>query len=352
MNNLTPWNPDTPTFFEQLAAAGYDCAFIGKWHMPGALPDLRGLDRFITFTAQEGQGQYVDCPLLIDGVMTPRPNTYITTDLTDLAIEWIDSRPADRPWCLWLAHKAVHHQWIPPADLAGSLDGTDFSNLPPEAFAFMGLMDRNVWEGANGSLFALYQRYCETLMGLDREIGRLTDHVDAIGERDRTYVVYSSDNGYSWGEHVLVGKRWAYEENTRVPLIVTGPGIPQRTVDDLLLNVDLGPTVVEWGRAPALPRAQGRSMAGLLRGEPQPWRSDFLYQYFPDFPYNTPGIEAARDERWLYITYASDTAPQLFDVANDPLTQQDLAGADPAQARAMAERLVALQSAVASGGVV
>jgi arylsulfatase A-like enzyme len=55
-NNLTAWNPDTETFFEPLMAAGYDCAFIGKWHMPGKLPDLRGVDTFITFTAEEGQG--------------------------------------------------------------------------------------------------------------------------------------------------------------------------------------------------------------------------------------------------------------------------------------------------------
>jgi len=57
-NNLTPWNNENHTFFENIKAAGYDTAFIGKWHMPGQLPRLRGVNRFITFTVQGGQGRY------------------------------------------------------------------------------------------------------------------------------------------------------------------------------------------------------------------------------------------------------------------------------------------------------
>lgn len=60
-NNLTHWNNNNLTFFEPLKAAGYDTAFIGKWHMPGKLPELKGVDRFISFTVQGGQGQYFDC---------------------------------------------------------------------------------------------------------------------------------------------------------------------------------------------------------------------------------------------------------------------------------------------------
>ncbi len=179
-NNLTAWNPDTETFFEPLMAAGYDCAFIGKWHMPGQLPDLRGVDTFITFTAEEGQGQYIDCPLLINGVMTERPGTYITQDLTDLALEWIDTRPSGKPYALWLAHKAVHHRFIPPEKFAGALDEADLSDLPEESFAFQSLMDQNIWEGTLGDLRSLYRRYNETLLGLDDQVGRIIDDVDLL----------------------------------------------------------------------------------------------------------------------------------------------------------------------------
>ena len=193
-NNLTSWNPQTETFFEPLMAAGYDCAFIGKWHMPGQLPDLRGVNTFITFTAEEGQGQYNDCPLLIDGVMTERPDTYITDDLTDLALEWIATRPPGKPYALWLAHKAVHHRFIPPERFAGALADADLSNLPPESFAFQSLMDENVWEGTLGNLQTLYRRYCETLLGLDDQVGRsprrrrLEGHLRRLHQRQRLLV--------------------------------------------------------------------------------------------------------------------------------------------------------------------
>ncbi len=347
-NNLTAWNPDTETFFEPLMAAGYDCAFIGKWHMPGQLPDLRGVDTFITFTAEEGQGQYIDCPLLINGVMTERPGTYITQDLTDLALEWIDTRPSGKPYALWLAHKAVHHRFIPPEKFAGALDEADLSDLPEESFAFQSLMDQNIWEGTLGDLRSLYRRYNETLLGLDDQVGRIIDDVDLSD----TYVVYTSDNGYSWGEHVLTGKRWAYEENTRVPFIAAGPGIEPGTTDAMILNADLAPTLLDWAGADPLPDAQGQSVADVLTGDEDSVRDEFMYEYFPDYPYHVPGLQAVRDDRWLYVEYETGPAPQLFDIVADPRTQHDLASENPMKTAEMAQRLTELRHRVEHGGVV
>ncbi len=348
-NNLTSWNAETETFFEPLMAAGYDCAFIGKWHMPGQLPDLRGVDTFITFTAEEGQGQYIDNPLLIDGVLTERPGTYITEDLTDLALEWINSRPPGKPYALWLAHKAVHHRFVPPEKFAGALDDVDLGDLPPESFAFQSLMDENIWEGTLGNLRTLYRRYNETLLGLDDQVGRIIDDVDLAD----TYVVYTSDNGYSWGEHVLTGKRWAYEENTRVPFIAAGPGIePGTTTDALILNADLAPTLLDWAGVEPLPDAQGQSVARVLAGRKDAVRDEFMYEYFPDYPYHVPGLQAVRDDRWLYVEYDTGPAPQLFDIVADPRTQNDLAAQNPAKAAEMAARLEKLRQRVDRGEVV
>ncbi|HWU39035.1 MAG TPA: sulfatase-like hydrolase/transferase, partial [Candidatus Acidoferrum sp.] len=108
VTNHTPWKESQTTFMEGLKTAGYETAFIGKWHMPGEeLPRLRGLDRFVTFTKEGGQGVYYDCPLIIDGVETERPGKYITEDLTDLALSFIEQK-RERPFFLYLAHKAVH----------------------------------------------------------------------------------------------------------------------------------------------------------------------------------------------------------------------------------------------------
>ena len=327
-NNLSSWIPGTPSFFDALAAAGYRCAYIGKWHMPGELPDLPGVDRFITFTIEEGQGVYRDCPLVIDGVETPRPGTYVSTDLTDLALQWL-AEDDGRPFCLVVAHKAVHHEFEPPDDLLGTYDEVDV-DLPDEAFTYQTLLDRNVWEGTAGRLQTSYRRYCETLLGMDREIGRLLAAIEPVA--DDTAVVYTSDNGYSWGEHVLTGKRWAYDDNIRVPFIVRWPdGIasPGSVMDEPVLNADVAPTLLDIAGVPIPATMQGRSIAPLLRGDAVEWRDEVFYEYFADFPYQVPPSQAVRTDRWLYVEYDRGLAPELYDTVADPDQQANLAE-DPA----------------------
>ena len=322
-NNLSSWIPGTPSFFDALAAAGYRCAYIGKWHMPGELPDLPGVDRFITFTIEEGQGVYRDCPLIIDGVETPRPGTYVSTDLTDFALQWLaESDTDDRPFCLVVAHKAVHHEFEPPADLLGTYDDVEI-DLPDEAFTYQTLLDRNVWEGTAGRLQASYRRYCETLLGMDREIGRLLEGID-----DNTAVIYTSDNGYSWGEHVLTGKRWAYDDNIKVPFIVRWPdGVasPGTVIDEPVLNADIAPTLLDIAGVPIPASMQGRSIAPLIKGEPVEWRDDVFYEYFADFPYQVTPSQAVRTDRWLYVEYDRGLPPELYDTVTDPEQRVNLA---------------------------
>ena len=340
-NNLSAWTPGTPSFFDSLAAAGYRCAYIGKWHMPGDLPDLPGVERFVTFTIEEGQGVYRDCPLIVDGVETPRPGTYVSTDLTDLALTWLDDGD-DRPYCLVVAHKAVHHEFEPPDDLLGLYDDVEI-DLPDEAFTYQTLLDRNVWEGTAGRLQTSYRRYCETLLGLDREIGRL-----AARDADNTVLIYTSDNGYSWGEHVLTGKRWAYDDNIKVPLIVRWPeGVvsPGTVIEEPVLNIDIAPTLLDIAEVPIPATMQGRSFAPLLRGDGVDWREDVFYEYFADFPYQVPPSQAVRTDRWLYVEYDRGLPPELYDTVSDPAQRANLIE-DPAHAvtrQELSQRLAELR---------
>jgi len=130
-NNFTPWRNENVTFIEGLKEVGYDTAFIGKWHMPGRLPELRGVDEFVTFTVRGGQGQYFSCPLVVNGKPEPSRKPYITEELTDRALEFM-ARDRDAPFFVYLSHKAVHHDFLPPPELKGRYDGVDLG-LPPEA---------------------------------------------------------------------------------------------------------------------------------------------------------------------------------------------------------------------------
>ncbi len=329
-NNLTPWNEDNVTFLELLAAAGYRNAFIGKWHMPGRLPSLRGVDQFVTFTVQAGQGRYFDCPLVINGEETERPGRYITRDLTEFAIDFI-RKQEDNPFCLYLSHKAVHHQFLPPSNLEGIYANADLSMLPEEYFSLQTTMDSNIWEGVLGFMENHYRNYCETLVGVDRELGRLLEELDDLGLSENTAIIYASDNGYSWGEHVITGKRWAFEENMRIPFIVRYPGgfpVQNRRQSEMVLNIDLGPTILDLAGLPIPEYIQGSSIRPLLMQEEVPWRDSFLYEYFKDFPYNVPAHQALRTDQYLYVTYEKGREPELYAIKEDPRTLNDIINTD------------------------
>jgi arylsulfatase A-like enzyme len=326
-NNITPWSPTNTTFFELLKPLGYDTAFIGKWHMPGQIPTISAIDLFITFTIQGGQGRYFNCPLIVNGKDEPSRKPYITEELTDRAIEFIEGREKN-PFCLYLSHKAVHHQFLPPPDLKGLYDDVDL-DLPKEFDPFITLTKGNLLYGVIGSLSGHYRNYCAAITALDREIGRLLARLDELGIADNTVVIYAGDNGYFWGEHNLVDKRYAYEEAIRIPFIVRFPSLipdPGRRADQMILNVDLAPTLLDLtGSRPPEP-VEGQSFAPILRSAGTTGRDAWFYEYFPDYPYRVPRHYAVRTKDHKYIDFLGTKKPELYDLVADPKEHHDLFG--------------------------
>ena len=327
--NHTPWDEGNVTFIELLKQAGYDTAFIGKWHMPGkGLPRVRGLDHFITFTSQGGQGVYYDCPLYIDGVRTERKGKYITEDLTDLALKWI-RRPRKNPFCLYLSHKAAHFGFAPPKHLDGMYKGIDL-HLPPEADDFIPITNRHLFVGAPAPLSFLYRRYCETVVSVDEQVGRVLRKLDEMGMAEDTILVYAGDNGHFFGEHGLYDKRLAYEESIRIPFFVRYPGLipdPGRRARQMALNIDLAPTLLDLIGRKIPPGMQGRSLVPILRSKDATGRKSWLYEHYPVYPIPIPGIAAVRTDTHKYITYQNNIRPpELFDIVSDPKEKRNLIG--------------------------
>jgi len=327
--NHTPWDEENVTFIELLKQAGYDTAFIGKWHMPGeGLPKVRGLDHFITFTSQGGQGVYQDCPLYIDGQYSERKGKYITEDLTDYALEWIE-KPRKNPFCMYLSHKAAHFGFAPPRHLAGMYKGIDL-HLPPEADDFIPITNYHLFVGAPAPLSFLYRRYCETVVGVDEQVGRVLNKLDQMGMAENTIIIYAGDNGHFFGEHGLYDKRLAYEESIRIPFFVRYPKLiadPGRRAQQMALNIDLAPTLMDLiGRSiPA--DMQGQSIVPVLRSKDAAGRKAWLYEHYPVYPIPIPGIAAVRTDTHKYITYQNNVRkPEIFDIANDPKEMLNLLG--------------------------
>jgi N-acetylglucosamine-6-sulfatase len=341
VTNHTPWDNRNTTFLELLKTAGYETAFIGKWHMPGkGLPRVRGLDHFISFTKEGGQGVYYNCPLIIDGVETERPGKYITEDLTDFALKFIEKKRST-PFCLYLSHKAVHFGFRPPPHLKGIYKNLDLK-LPPESDTWVTLTNRHPFVGALFPMNILYRGYCETVASVDEQVGRVIQKLEALNILDDTIIVYAGDNGHLWGEHGLYDKRLAYEESIRIPFIVRFPALikdPGRRAFQMVLNVDLAPTLLDVAGIEIPAHMQGKSLKQILMSPDAPGRKSWLYEYFPVFPIPIPGITAVRTERYKYVEYQNDVRPkELFDLTSDPKEMQNIIGT-PAGKR-LAEELL------------
>jgi N-acetylglucosamine-6-sulfatase len=334
--------PKGTTFFPQLLKSGanYQTAFFGKWHMGGEGDEPQpGFDRWVSF---RGQGTYNPSRngLNVDGQRVPQKG-YITDEMTDYALDWLGKRDAQRPFFMYLSHKAVHAEFEPAPRHKGKFAGKKFlypkSYAPakPEQDAPMWVRNqRNSWHGVDYpyhstlDIAEYYQRYAETLCGVDDSVGRVMDFLRAQNLFDSTLVVYMGDNGFAFGEHGLIDKRTAYEESMRVPMLLQCPELLGRgkKLNEVVANIDLAPTFLEAAGLKATPEMQGRSFLPLLRGEKVQWRTGLLYEYYWErsFP-QTPTIHALRTDRYKYIRYQGLwDVDELYDLQEDPLEMRNL----------------------------
>jgi len=361
--------PGTLYFPQYLQKAGYATAFIGKWHMGGEDDHPQpGFDHWVGF---RGQGNYLPpspgYTLNVDGRRV-RQQGYITDELTDYAISWLErQKPAERPFFLYLSHKAVHANFTPAERHAGRFAERRWDRPATQSLTRemaekrpRWLRDqRNSWHGVDFpyhselEIETYYRSYGETLCAVDDSVGRIMAQLEKMGIGEETLVVYMSDNGFMFGEHGLIDKRVAYETSIRVPMLMRCPQmfVGGTVIDRVVANIDVAPTIMEaMGLRPPA-HMDGRSMLPLLRGEPVAWRDAFLYVYYWEkyFP-QSPTVFALRGERYKFITYYGlwDN-DELFDLHVDPGEQNNLRD-DPAHAQTVADMEARLYEMMAELG--
>jgi arylsulfatase A-like enzyme len=331
-NNRTPFPETSVTHATLLRAAGYTTAYIGKWHMGTQRGQRPGFDYSASFV---GQGKYFDCPIEVNG--EPKPSQGWVDDVTtDYAIAFIRQHRA-KPFSLVLGFKATHSRFEPPERARDRFAGAvaratpNFGRPPPFR---MSPDSPEVKAGVPLNL-----NYFRCISAADDNLGRLLAALDELGLADDTVVVFSSDNGFYLGEHGLGDKRSLYEESIRIPLLARYPRqFPRgRTVDEMVLNLDLAPTWLDLAGVAAPREMQGRSWRPLAAGQRPAWRQAFLAQYFLEnaFP-TTPTTVAVRTPTAKLITYPGhDDWTELFDLGADPYETKNLAR-DPAHAALLA----------------
>jgi N-acetylglucosamine-6-sulfatase len=337
-----------------LHDAGYNTAFVGKWHMGVDDSPRPGFDHWVSV---KGQGRYFD-PLFNVNGQQEQQRGYVTDLFNQRAVDFL-KQPRDKPFCLFLAHKCVHPDLeqradgsvsdptaarFTPAERHKSLYAGQTPPRRPNAFivphdkpALMrpieGVPPLSRETATDNETIRDRQRL---MAAAEEGVGLILAALEQTGQLDRTVVVFTSDHGYFYGEHCLnYERRLAYEETIRIPLIVRYPPLikPGVTFDQTVLSIDLAPTLLELGGAKLPDRLHGRSLLPLLEGQGWAPTQTFLIEYWSDTVFRrmqNMGYQAIRTDRWKYIRYRDlENCDELYDLRADPYELKNLA-TDPA----------------------
>jgi arylsulfatase A-like enzyme len=374
-SNRSTFDGSQQTFPKLLQKAGYQTAFIGKWHL---VSEPTGFDHWEILP---GQGRYYSPQFITPKGRTTEPG-YVTDVITEKSLDWLEKqRDPQRPFMLMVQHKAPHREWEPspahvtdfagkkfpePATLfdkyANRADAarmatmrmadlkleSDLKVFDPDSaygrqlFKRMSDEEKAAWIAAyakDNEAFKnsppegeelirwKYQRYIRdylrTVQSVDDSVGRVLDYLDKSGLAKNTVVIYASDQGFYLGEHGWFDKRFMYEQSLRTPCIIRYPGVakPGSVEEHIVSNLDLAETFLELAGVEIPDDMQGRSLVPILKGAPpDDWRTAFYYHYYEGPPAVHTVCEhyGVTDGRYKLIHYYKIDQWELFDLMNDP----------------------------------
>ncbi|MFP6905171.1 MAG: sulfatase [Verrucomicrobiota bacterium] len=367
--------PEGTVFFPQyLQQAGIKTAFVGKWHMGHDQDHPRpGFDHWVSF---KGQGAYFDPTLNINGEQKSFKG-YNADVLTDRALEWL-AENHDEAFFLYLSFKAVHYPFQPAKRHHGRYQGKKIDYPETMAFTEENYETQPKWlkerrYGIHGidhmetgafdkdpvpSFDELYWRFCETVHGLDENIGRVLGFLDEQKLSEDTLVLYMGDNGFALGEHGFYDKRDAFEVSIRVPMLARAPAMiqPGTVVTQMVQNIDIASTVLDaFGvdQQAGTPKMDGTSFLPLLKGEVLPWRQHILYEYHWEWNFPAqPTTLAIRTDRYKYVYYHGVwDINGFYDLESDPHERHNLIRVPAYRATIEAMRNQLFRELAASGGL-
>ncbi len=320
-----------PTIAQKLRSAGYQTAFIGKWHLAGAdwrtkdtslFPESYGFDVNIAGNAMGGPGTFF-APIRMPNYENGKEGEYLTDLLAQDAVDYMTNAHDDgRPFFLCYWTYTVHYPIEAPADLyAKYSDETE-----PD----------------------MATRYRAMVEGMDRAVGRVLDTLDELGIADDTLVVFTSDNGQMPGSSVAdplrAAKGYLYEGGIRVPMMMRWPGRVRAGAVDATpgISMDFAPTFLDAaGIEYANEDFDGESLLGVASGDDAPER-DAIYWHYPHYCYHGKNDMGSivRRGNYKYIHHHDNDDHELFDLSSDIGESVNLYKKEPARAAELQKMLM------------
>ena len=362
------------TYPQALQNAGYQTALVGKWHLAS---EPVGFDYYKYHISKGEQGLYWD-PVYNDNGETIKEKGYATNLTTDFALDWLQERNENEPFCLLLQYKAPHREWAPdtkyealwedvempyPSNFNDSYEGRELTagdtemtmdyfsrqDMKMTAPDSLSKKKQRQWSqyGFKPSEVVTpsielspqevrewkYQKYIKdylaTIRSVDDNIGRVLAYLKENGLEENTILIYASDQGFFLGEHGFFDKRFMYEESLKMPFIIRYPGkIKAGTVvNDIVSNIDFAPTLLEMAGVSIPEKVQGNSFFKILKGQASNnWRQSMYYHYY-EYPYyhRVQPHYGIRNQRYKLIHfYYNIDAWEFYDLENDPSEMNNL----------------------------
>ena len=332
--------------------AGYTTFATGKWHngvesVPRSFQIARSM-----FTG--GMSNPMKAPLTtftagIAGkpIISPKHACDVFADET---IRFLKEHK-EGPFFAYLPFDAPHDPHIVPDEFPIHYDPAKIP-LPPNFLPHhpwdndeMTIRDEKLlpWPRPPAQVQAQLAEYYRYVSYLDSQIGRVLDALEASPYAKNTIVVFCADSGVARGSHGLIGKQNVYEHSMRVPLIISGPGIPAgKKTDAMCYLFDVLPTLGKICEVSGPSTSDGIEFTSTLLDPAKPARSELMFAYMK-------GQRAVRDDRWKLIRYPLIDRTQLFDLQADPYETNNLAN-QPAQVKKIAELTALLEKEMRSNG--
>lgn len=378
-NENSSFDGSQNSFIKELQSAGYQTAWVGKWHLE---TKPQGFD---FWKILPGQGQYYNPDFINMDSTRVQMEGYVSNLVEDLAEDWLAKRDPSKPFCLVVGHKATHRTWIPDTVDMGRFENLTFP-LPPNfydkyegreaarvqdmtiektmimgydlkmypdeikdgAITRMNAAQRAKFDAHYGPIYAdlksrnlsgraltewKFQRYLRdylsTAASLDRNIGRMLDFLDKKDLSKNTLVIYMSDQGFYMGEHGWFDKRFMYEESFRTPMVARFPGVirPGSVNNEFVMNLDIGPTLLEVAGVPVPKDMQGVSFLQQLKKPGTRGRDAMYYHYYENGEHSVSPHFGVRTAQYKLIRfYKRITGWELYDLKKDPGEMNNLYG--------------------------
>jgi arylsulfatase A-like enzyme len=326
----------------QLKKAGYYLGLFGKHGFGITEEQIACFDDYDATTSQGPAFRVYKGDTLHDAAW-----------LTQKTRDFLDGVPQDQPFCLQLNYKEPHPSSVPAPEDDGKLADYPFkravtdtpeehAKLPEFVQTGYGNRSYNTMFGTDEKMQTYVSHYYEKILSVERSVGEIIKMLEEKGVADNTVILYLSDHGTHFGEKQL-GAKWSpYERSLRIPFIVYDPRANVRGVvsDEMVLNIDVAPTLLDLAGVRVPETMDGRSMKPLINGKITTWREHFFFEHFvsPTAPIYIPRNDGVRTKTTKYARWIDldPVVEEFYDLAKDPMESNNVID-DPAYTQQVEE---------------